>query len=130
MTTLSQEREGSPAVEIHGFSWESRSVMLPRLHRVLAASGCWLVRSKRGRRLVEYSVEIELAAALELYSGLIQAGVRLTELSHRVLTELCLLRTHHRELSEAPRVVSVRLVMSFVRFEQEVKMPEVVAASA
>jgi hypothetical protein len=130
MTTLSQERERGAAVEIHGFSCESRTVMLPRLHRVLAASGCWLVRSKRGGRSMEYSVEIELAASMDLYCGLIQAGLEMTELTHRTLTELCVLRRHAQALSGPRHVVRVRLVMSFVEFEDEMEVSEVMAASA
>ena len=108
--------------------------MLPRLYKALAASGCWTVRCRRwGRQAVEYSFEVELSAALELYCGLVEAGLELTEVSHRALTELCLLRSHDRALRGAgcltPRLVSVRLMMSFVAAE-EMEVAAVMAASA
>jgi hypothetical protein len=130
MTTLTQEPECGSAIEVHGFSCESRTVMLPRLYRVFAANGCWLVGCKRERGSVEYSFEIELAAALDLYCGLVHAGVQMTELTHLTLTGLCMLRTHEKALSSARRVFSVRLVLAFVKLEEEMEIREVTAASA
>jgi hypothetical protein len=86
-----------------------------------------------GTRALEYRFEVELAAMVDLYCGLAQAGLEMTEVSHRALTELCVVRTHERVLRGAPcstpRVVSVRLRMSFVDRE-EIAVPGVIAASA
>jgi hypothetical protein len=122
-------------IEVHSFSLEERNAMLPRVYRVLAASGCWTVGYKRrGRRTLEYSFEVELGAVVELYCGLVQAGLEMTEVSHRALTELCVVRTHEQALRSArglgPHVVSVRLVMSFLDAEEEVELAAVMAASA
>jgi len=122
-------------IEVYSFALEEREVMLPRLYRVLRASGCWTVAYRRcGRHSVEYSFELELGAVMELYCGLVQAGLEMTEVSHRALTELCVLRAHERALrgggGQTPRVVSVRLRMSFVDLQEEAAVPGVVAASA
>jgi hypothetical protein len=121
-------------VEVHSVSFEERGVTLPRLYKALAACGCWTVSYKRcGARAVEYSFEVELAATVELYCGLVQTGLEMTELSHRALTELCVLRTHEGALRGSrcltPRVVTVRLMMSFVDLE-EIAVPGVIAALA
>ena len=121
-------------IEVHSLSLEERGMILPRLYRVLAGCGCCTVQYKRfGARAVEYSFEVELAAMMELYCGLAQAGLELTEVSHRALTELCVLRMHERALrgtgSLIPCVVAVRLVMSFVDLE-EIAVAGVIAASA
>ena len=122
-------------IEVHSVSLEDRGVMLPRLYRVLAGCGCWTVGYKRrGARVVECTCAIELAAMVELYCGLVQTGLEMTEVSHRTLTELCVLRTHEQALSASPcltpRLVNVRLVMNFVDPEEEIPVPGVVAASA
>lgn len=130
MTRLAQEHERGNAIEVHGFSCETRSVMLPRLYKVLAASGCWMVGCRRCRRSLEYSFEIELKAALDLYCGLVQAGLQMTEVSHRALTEICVLRTHDRMVSAKSRVVSVRLVMSFVEAREAPDVAETMEAWA
>ena len=130
MVTLNQERERGGAIEVHGFSLESRAAMLPRLQRVLTASGCWLTASKRGGGSAEYCFEVELAAALELYCGLVQAGVQMTELAHRTLTGLCMVCAHGQVLSGHPRVLTVRLMVRFLPAEEELEVPEVQAASA
>jgi hypothetical protein len=122
-------------IELHSVSLEERGAVLQRLYKVLAACGCWTVTYKRwGARAVEYSFEVELAGTLELYCGIAQAGLEMTEVSHRALTELCVLRTHERTLRGSrcltPRLVSVRLMMSFVDPEEEIVVPGIVAASA
>jgi len=122
-------------IDVCGFSLEERTVMLPRLYKVFAGCGCWAVSYRRiGRRAVEYSFETELGAVMELYCGLVQTGLEMTEVSHRALTELCVLRTHEHMLRRTrcitPRMVSVRLRMNFVDPEEEIAAPEVVAALA
>ena len=122
-------------IEVQGVPLEERGELLQRLHRVLAGCGCWMVRYRRsGARGVEYSFEVELATMVEFYCGLAQAGLEMTEVSHRTLTEICVLRSHARLLHGArcltPRVVSVRLRMSFVDPEEEIAVPGVIAASA
>ena len=122
-------------IEVHSVSLEERSALLQRLYRVLAGCGCWTVGYQRsGARAVEYSFEVELATMVELYCGLAQTGLEMTEGSHRALTELCVLQSHERMLHRmkglTPRVVSVRLRMSFVDPEEEIAVPGVIAASA
>lgn len=121
-------------IEVHGCSLEERAAMSQRLFRVLVTCGCCAVRYKRfGARALEYSFEVELAAILELYCGLAQAGLEITDLSHRALTELCVLRSHERVLLGTrcltPHVVNVRLMMSFFDPE-DVAVPGVIAALA
>lgn len=122
-------------IEVYSLTLEERAVMLARLYKVLAACGCWAMSYKRrGARAVEYSFEVELAAMVEFYCGLAQAGLEMTEVSHRALTELCMLRTHEQALRGSrcltPRMVSVQLMMSFVDPEEEEPVPGVIAASA
>ena len=122
-------------IEVHGASLEERSVMQPRLYRVLAACGCWTLSYKRcGPRILEYSFETELRAVVELYCGLVQAGLEMSEVSHRALTELCVLRTHERMLRGSrglsPQVVGVRLRIIFVDLEAETAGSGVIAAPA
>jgi hypothetical protein len=130
MITPSQERDHGSAIEVHGFSCESRTLILHRVHIALAAIGCWLIGTKRGRASVEYRFEIELAAAVDLYCGLVQAGLQMTELTHRTLTGLCVLRTHGEALSNPQRVLRVRLVVSFVEMRDYFELLEVTSASA
>lgn len=118
-------------IEIHGYSHEKRRLLLPRLYRLFAAGGSPVVGYKRrGSRTVEYMFEVDLGAVLELYCGLAQAGLDLTELSHRALTELCMLRTHEKALRAGIRVVSVRLRISFLEMRSDTGIVLVQAASA
>ncbi len=99
MMTPALESEFGSAIEVHSFSCEERRLLLPQLWKVLAAAGCSEIACKRrGRGTAEYSFEVELRSALDLYCGLAQAGLEMTDVSHRALTELCMLRTHERAL--------------------------------
>lgn len=125
------ESDFGSAIEVYSFSREQRALLLPRVYKALTASGCSVFgRKRRGRRTVEYSFEVNLSAALELYCGLAQAGLEMTELSHRALTELCMLRTHERALRAGVRVVSVRLRVSFLGMSESSEIVMVQAASA
>lgn len=118
-------------MEVHGFSFEQRGPMLAQVQRALMASGCWAVGYRRRPRAVEYSAEIGLDAAMVLYCGLVEAGLELTEMSHRVLTELCVLRSHEqaREFSRGGRAVKIRLVVSFVPFADDVEVVDALVAA-
>jgi hypothetical protein len=121
--------ESGCAVELHGFSFERRSVVLGRLHRAFAASGCCTISYRRGgRQRIECSFEIELDAALELYCAMLQSGLELTEASHRALTGVCVLRAHQRMLNGPARLVRVRLVTSFIGLEEDTELFEAMAA--
>jgi hypothetical protein len=121
--------ESGCAVELHGFSFERRSVVLGRLHRAFAASGCCAIGyRRRGRQRIECSFEIELDAALELYCAILEAALELTEASHRALTGVCVLRAHQRILNGPARFVHVRLVTSFIGLEEDAELFEAMPA--
>ena len=106
-------------------------MLLSRLYRMFAANGCGVVDCKRrGRRAVEYSFGVELGGMLDLYCGLAQVGLDMTEVSHRALTEMCMLRTHERVLRAGFRTVSVRLRISFLQKDRSPEVVLVQAASA
>lgn len=118
-------------VEVHSFSREELRLTLPRLHKVLVASGCWTFRCKQcGQQTVVYSFEVELGAVLDLYCGLVRSGLELTDLSHHALTELCTLWTHQAALREGIGPVSVQLSMSFVDADEEMAVAPLITASA
>ena len=119
------------AIEVHSFSGEGRTLVLPRLWKMFTATGCSAAVCKRcGRRTVEYRFDVELGGVLELYCGLAQVGLEMTEVSHRALTELCMLRTHERALRAGVRVVSVRLRISFLEMRESTEIMVGQAASA
>lgn len=125
------EADPGCAIEVHGFSCEDWSVLITRLRRTLAASGCCAVECRRrGRQRMECRFEVELDAAIELYCGLVTAGLELTELSHRVLTQMCVVRAHCGEFEQRARWISVRVVMSFIGMEDETELLQVMHASA
>jgi len=79
---------------------------------------------------MEYSFDVELRAVLDLYCGLAQSGLEMTELSHRTLTELCMLRTHERALRAGVRQVSLRLSIRFLGIRANPEMVLLRAGSA
>jgi hypothetical protein len=131
MMTPALDSDLGSAIEVHSFSIEERKLLLPRLWKMFAATGCSEAVCKRcGRRTVEYRFDVELRSVLDLYCGLAQVGLEMTEVSHRALTELCMLRTHERALRAGVRVVSVRLRVSFLEVPQSAQLVLVQAATA
>jgi hypothetical protein len=103
------------AIDIHAFTYEDRHDLLPSLTAALGRCGGWIL----DRRIVsptqlEFRVEIQLRAALDLYAALVGKGVELTRAGHEGLTELCVRRKHVRHAAELAQVVALRLELSFL----------------
>lgn len=108
------------AIEVHAFSFEGRSAVLPRLYAALAAAGCGLAGTARTlRHGVEYSFEVERTSAIDLYCSLMQAGLELTEAAHRSLTTLCTLRMFEDSDARPVPLVDVCLQVSFLETADE-----------
>jgi hypothetical protein len=131
MMTPALDSDRGCVIEVHCFSCEKRRLVLSRLYKAFTAVGCSVVGYKRsGRRTVEYRFDVDLHTVLDLYCGLAQAGLEMTEVTHRTLTELCMLRTHERALRAGVRMVSIRLKISFLEMPHSPEVMLVHAASA
>ena len=81
----------------------------------MANAGCWILdRKQLSPSELEIHFEIQLRAALELYTGLITVGLELTRASHLDLTGLCTLRKHRPSPASLGGLVHVRLAISFL----------------
>jgi len=103
-------------IDLRAFSYEERRAILPAVTEAVSSGGCWL----KERRAVSFSqvvflFEMQIRAAIELYSALIGSGLELTQGTHAELTGLCTVRRYHHRLQDAPSgILSVRLEVSFL----------------
>ncbi len=103
------------SVEIQAFTYEDRHALLPALTAGLGRCGGWILdRRTLSATQLEFRVEIQLRAALDLYGTLIEQGVELTRAAHERLTDLCARRKHVRHNAELGQVVELRLELSFL----------------
>jgi hypothetical protein len=103
-------------LELSACSYEDRSMVLTAVEEAIRLSGCW-VKDRRAVSFeqMEFRFEMRLAAALELYSALMGAGLELSQQSHAKLTGLCTLRRHSRQHRVAiGSIVSARLTVNFL----------------
>jgi hypothetical protein len=63
---------------------------------------------------MEFRVEIQVLAVLDLYAAIIATGVELTRAGHEALTELCTRRQHLRLPADLGQIVAIRLEISFL----------------
>jgi hypothetical protein len=63
---------------------------------------------------MEFRIEVQLRAILDIYAGILGTGVELTRPGHDNLTELCTRRKHRRITAVLGQVVSLRLEINFV----------------
>lgn len=112
---LSAAAGALPSIELQGYTFAERRVVVALLTDVMTSCGCWLLE-RRGLSLsaVEFRFEVGMRAALDLYASLVGADVELTRESHMALTTLCTLRRHNPCLAMPGRVVTVRLEVSFL----------------
>jgi hypothetical protein len=103
------------SLDIQGFSYEDRYDLLPAFTSALVECGGWILDRKiLSSATVEFRLEIQLRAIVDLYSSLLAAGLQLTRAAHLGLTHLC---TCHKNLStpsELGQVVSICIEISFL----------------
>jgi hypothetical protein len=104
------------SLDLRGFSYDERRAILPAVTAAVSSGGCWL-KERRAVSFsqVEFRFEMQVRAAIDLYSALIAAGLELTQDTHAELTGLCTLRRHNHRLHDpTSRLLSVRLEVSFL----------------
>jgi len=100
---------------IQGFTYEQRHGLLADLALAFTNCGGWVVERKTlSPNNIEFRIEIQLLAVIDLYAGVVAAGVELTRAGHQALTELCTRRKHMLLAAELGQIVSIRLEISFL----------------
>lgn len=119
MQAVDMGRGGSTlmqVLDIQGYSYEASEVLLRKLSRSLVNSGGWILdRRAISASDYEFTLELELRSAMELYAGIISAGVELTRANHLALTDLCTCRLHFMGSREMGQIVGLRLEVTFLK---------------
>ena len=102
-------------LQVQGYSYQDRQGLVPVLAATLAqCGGCLSDRKMLSPTTLGIEVKIELIAVLDLYAGIIGAGLELTRAAHLTLTGLCL-RRQHAHLENAGQLITLRLEISFLQ---------------
>ena len=103
------------SLNIQGFTYEQRHGLLADLTLAFNNCGGWVFERKTlSPANMEFRVEIQLLAVLDLYAAIVASGVELTRSGHQALTELCTRRKHRPLAAELGHIVSIRLEISFL----------------
>ena len=103
------------SLDIQGFTYEDRHGLLPTLTAAFSNCGGWVIERKTlSPTNMEFRIEIQLRAVLDLYASLVATGVELTRSGHESLTELCTRRKHLHITAELGQVVAIRLEINFL----------------
>ena len=103
------------SLDIQAFTYEQRHGLLADLTAAFANCGGWMLERKTlSPTNMEFRVEIQLRAVLDLYAAIVATGVELTRSGHEALTELCTRRRHLRLTAELGQIVSIRLEIAFL----------------
>lgn len=102
-------------LDIQGFSYEERQGLLPNLTSAFADCGGWvLCRKTLSARTVEFRIEIQLSAIVDLYASIVSSGLELTRAGHLALTDFCTCRKNLVTPADLGQVVTIRLEISFL----------------
>jgi hypothetical protein len=102
-------------LDIQAFTYEQRHGLLPDLTAAFTNCGGWILERKTlSPSNIEFRIEIQLRAILDLYAAIIATGVELTRSGHEALTELCTRRKHLRITTDLGQIVTIRLELSFL----------------
>jgi hypothetical protein len=102
-------------LDIQGYSYEPSEELLRKLNRILVNSGGWILdRRALSATNYEFTIEVELHSILDMYAGIIAAGIELTRANHLALTDLCTCRLHLLGSRELRQVIGLRLEVAFL----------------
>ena len=73
-----------------------------------------LDRKTTSPNTMEFRIELQLRAVVELYAALVAAGVELTSVAHETLAGLCTCRRHGTHAVNLRQVLTFRLELSFL----------------
>ena len=103
------------SLNIQGFSYEERHGLLPTLASAFADCGGWILERKTlSPSTMEFRLEIQLRAVVDLYSSILASGLELTRAGHLGLTHLCVCRKNRCTPGDLGQVVAIRIEISFL----------------
>ena len=103
------------SLDIQGFSYEERHGLLPSLTSAFADCGGWILdRKTLSPTTMEFRLEIQLRAVVDLYSSILASGLELTRAGHLGFTHLCTCRKNLAAPSDLGQLVTIRLEISFI----------------
>jgi hypothetical protein len=103
------------SLDIQGFTYEQRNDLLPDLTAAFSNCGGWILdRRTLSANNMEFHVELQLRAVIDLYAAIVGTGVELTRSGHDSFTELCTRHKHLRVTSALGQVVGIRLEIAFL----------------
>jgi hypothetical protein len=103
------------SLDIQGFSYEERQGLLPTLTAAFTDCGGWVLdRKTLSSSTVEFRLEIQLRAVVDLYASIIASGLELTRAGHLGLTHLCTCRNNLSTPADLGQIVAVRIEISFL----------------
>ena len=91
LSVNTEDHAGIPwAIHLQAISLEEPERLLRTLSGVIICSGGWVLsRGSTDRGAVNLLFEFERQACVDIYSGLVGAGVELSRIGHLRFTELC-----------------------------------------
>jgi hypothetical protein len=103
------------SLDIQGFSYEERHGLLPTLTSAFADCGGWILNRKTlTPTTMEFRLEIQLRAVVDLYASIISSGLELTRAGHLGFTHLCTCRKNLSTPADLGQIVAIRLEISFL----------------
>lgn len=102
-------------LDLQGYSYQDRQSLLPVLTAAFTQSGGWVLdRKTLSPSAMEFKIEIQLRAIVELYASLVASGLELTRSTHATLTDLCTCRQHLLLTAPPSQILSLRLELNFL----------------
>lgn len=101
--------------DLPAFCYAERAVLLPTLLETITDCGGWLLERKSlSATAMEFRLELQLAAIVDLYSAFVRMGLELTSQAHAAMSGLCLCLRHLAHGGPALPIVTLRLEVAFL----------------
>ena len=115
LPTLPPPAELGRFFALQGFSYADRTSLLPCLSSAFTQCGGWVLeRRTTSPATMEFRLELQLRAVVDLYAALVANGVELTRTAHATLTGLCTCRRHSARGGTMNEVLTFQLELHFL----------------
>src|ERR1700676_635469 len=103
------------SLDIQGFSYEECHGLLPTLTSAFAECGGWILdRKTLSPSTMEFRLEIQLRAVVDLYSSITAPALDPPRPGHLGLTHLCTCRKNLSAPADLGQLVTIRIEISFL----------------
>lgn len=102
-------------LRLQSLTYDDRNAILFGLTEAIDRAGGWILeRRTTSAHAIDFRIELQTRALVEIYAAIVGSGVELTRAGHMLLAERCTCLQHLRTNEHVSAIIAVRLEVVFL----------------